>query len=210
MDEKTVYVQSGNDVDRHQPHDSLRQDLDAGLRFLHVMGMQTKHDIIELTSRLFALIEELVANGLLDLRRFDERRDLLWEREEIRIQERAHVQVTDIGDKYRIEDLPQIDCQSRISLCKARCCKFIFPLSFQDLDERIVHWDYSTPYQLRRRSDSYCVHNDSSCWRCTVYEMRPALCRLYDCRNDERIWIDFDRRILAPENGSGRPMQPDV
>jgi hypothetical protein len=32
-----------------------------------------------------------------------------------------------------------------------------------------------------------------------VYEHRPAICRTYDCRKDPRIWIDFEKRIPAPE-----------
>lgn len=172
------------------------------------MGMQTKHDVIDVTSRLFALIEELVASGQLDLRSFDERRLRLQKREEARVQERAYVQVADAVDKGKLEDLPQIDCESRISLCKARCCRLVFPLSFQDLDEGIVQWDYSSPYQIRRKPDGYCVHYDSGSGRCLVYANRPAACRAYDCRNDKRIWIDFERRIPAPDQ-ENPPVQPD-
>lgn len=187
-------------ADELQTNESLREDLNSGLRHLHFMGMQTKHDIIDVSSRLFALIEELVANGKLDLRGFDERRLRLRENEEDRLQNRAHVQVAEMIDKYKLEDLPQIDCHSRIHLCKARCCKLTFLLSFQDLDERIVQWDYSKPYQIRQQPNGYCIHNHSSnggC--CRVYENRPFTCRTYDCRNDERIWIDFEQRIVTPE-----------
>jgi hypothetical protein len=41
---------------------------------------------------------------------------------------------------------------------------------------------------------------------CTVYDDRPGTCREYDCREDKRVWIDYEKRIpapLAPE------MQPD-
>lgn len=179
--------------------EALREDLNAGLRHLHFLSMQSKHDLVDITRRFFALMEELVANGQIDLRTYDERRLRLREKEETRLQQRAHVQVADPVDKYKLEDLPQIDCQSRIHLCKARCCKLTFPLSFQDLDERIVQWNYSNPYQIRQKPDGYCVQNKSSSGHCCVYENRPAICRTYDCRNDKRIWLDFDKSISAPE-----------
>lgn len=181
------------------PQSQVRQDLDAGLRFLHLMSMQTKLDLADLTSTLFALLEELVESGQLNVDRFDERRSRLQEQEEARLKERPHVQATDPVDKYALDDLPDIDCASRLHLCKARCCKLAFPLSFQDLDERIVQWDYSKPYMIRQGADGYCVHHDCHNHHCTVYEHRPATCRAYDCRNDRRIWIDFEQWIPAPE-----------
>jgi Fe-S-cluster containining protein len=184
-----------------QSQEPLREDLDAGLRFLHFMGMQTKRDIIDVTSRLFALIEELIASGQLDLRGFEERWLRLREKEEARTRERAHVQVIDPGDKYELKDVPQVDCQSLMSICQGRCCKLSFPLSFQDLDEHVIQWDYSTPYLIRRRADGYCVHFDREGGICLVYENRPAPCRMYDCRSDKRIWTDFEKRILASDEG---------
>ena len=187
-------------VEASAPQISLREDLEAGLRFLHVMGMQTKLDLTDLVCTLFALLEELVESGQLDTERFDVRRLRLQEREESRLKERPHVQLTDPVDKYALTDLPPIDCEALIPICKARCCRLSFPLSFQDLDERIVQWDYGKPYMIRQKSDGYCVHNDCASKHCTVYNHRPATCRAYDCRNDKRIWLDFEKRIPAPES----------
>ncbi len=199
-DEDNKTKRSEDFADWANAPESLRKDLNAGLRHLHFLSMQSKHDLVDITSRFFALMEELVANGQLDLRTFDERRLRLREKEEARLQQRAHVQVADPVDKYELEDLPQIDCQSRIHLCKARCCKLTFPLSFQDLDEGIVQWNYLNPYQIRQKPDGYCVHNKSDSGHCCVYKHRPAICRTYDCRNDKRIWLDFEKGIPAPED----------
>ena len=198
------------DVANEKPVDDLndgplREDLNAALRFTNVMGMQTKHDIVDLTSRLYALIEELVGSGQLDLRQLEERRLRLTQREEKRLLERAHVQLSDIKDKYVLMDLPQIDCGSRIHLCKAKCCSLNFPLSFQDLDEGTVKWDYARPYMIGKKSDGYCIHHDASTGRCGVYDKRPGICRTYDCRNDKRIWKDFEFRIPAEEGDSEAP-----
>lgn len=198
-EDSKVSKQNKQIVDATKPQTSLRDDLDAGLRHLHFMSMQTKHDLVDVTSRLFALIEELVAYGQLDLQSFEGRRLRLQQKEECRLQERAHVLVDDTVDKYELKDIPQIDCKSRLDLCKARCCRLTFPLSFQDLDESIVKWNYSNPYLIRQKDNDYCIHHDCYSRLCLVYENRPATCRTYDCRNDKRIWIDFERRIPAPE-----------
>jgi Fe-S-cluster containining protein len=74
-----------------------------------------------------------------------------------------------------------------------------FPLSSVDLDEGVIRWDYGQPYMIRQRaSDGFCVHNDPTTHGCTVHAQRPAACRRYDCRKDERVWIDYERRIPAP------------
>jgi Fe-S-cluster containining protein len=181
----------------------VRNDLDDGLRFVHVLNMQVKHDLFEASTRLSALVEELVARGQLDALSFAERRERVRVREEERQKLQAHVQVADLVDKYSMADLPEIDCAALLPLCKARCCTFYFPLSFQDLDEGKIEWDYARPYQIRRGEDGYCVHSDAGTRGCTRYEVRPATCRTFDCRKDPRIWIDFERKIPAPEPPEG-------
>lgn len=179
--------------------EALQKDLEAGLRFVHFMGMQTKHDVRDGLTHLFALIEEMVARGQLDLRSFEERRLRLQKSEDERNQTRAVVAVAESSDKYQQKDLPVIDCAARIPLCKGRCCQLQFNLSFQDVEEGIVKWDYLRPYQIRKRADGYCTHSDPVTRGCQVYEQRPTPCRRYDCRSDSRIWLDFDKRIPAPE-----------
>ncbi len=161
--------------------------------------MQTKHDMIDVTSRLFAMFEELIANGQLDLKSFEERRLRIQQKEEQRLQNGAIVYVDNKVDKYKLEDLPKIDCESRLDMCKARCCKLVFALSFQDLDEGVLKWNYSQPYQISQKGEGYCIHHGGDSKGCLEYENRPAFCRNYDCRNDKRIWIDYEKRIVSPE-----------
>ena len=95
-------------------------------------------------------------------------------------------------------------CAELIHICHARCCKLSFALSTADLDEGVIRWDYGQPYLIKQReSDGRCVHNDPDSHFCTVHEYRPRVCRKYDCSTDERIWIDFEKRIPrpTPENG---------
>ena len=79
-----------------------------------------------------------------------------------------------------------------------RCCRLSFALSTEELDEGVIRWDYGQPYLIRQRaSDSYCVHNDPETHACTVHAQRPRVCRRYDCRTDARIWVDYEKRIVA-------------
>ena len=115
-------------------------------------------------------------------------------RENEKAAQNASVDIADIPDKYALEE-PDIDCAALLPLCKARCCTMAFPLSRQDLDERVVRWDYGQPYTIARNTTGYCVHNSAG--KCEVYDKRPGVCRSYDCRQDKRIWKDFEKRIPA-------------
>jgi len=102
------------------------------------------------------------------------------------------------SDKYAVENNVLVDCLERLPLCKARCCTFNFCLTEQDLDEGVARWDYGQPYWMRKRADGYCAHCDPETYRCRIFEHRPLVCRTYTCREDQRVWRDFERRELAP------------
>jgi Fe-S-cluster containining protein len=118
----------------------------------------------------------------------------------------------DMSDKYAIpqEEIPIIDCESRYHLCHGACCALRFPLTRQDIGEGIVRWEFDQPYTIRHGPDDLCVHQDRGSCRCSIYANRPAICRTYSCRDDRRIWQDFDQRIINPdlfvvgENGERR------
>lgn len=110
--------------------------------------------------------------------------------------ERSTVRLTMVNDK-RQKESPDIDCGARVHLCEARCCRFEVSLSEQDIRDEIP-WVIDQPYMLPRDPETKkCVCMDAA-GACTIYEKRPASCRVYDCRNDPRVWIDFDARIPAP------------
>lgn len=110
--------------------------------------------------------------------------------------DRSPVRLAIVEDKRKVEG-PDIDCAARLHLCQARCCGFAVSLSAQDVAEGIP-WVFDEPYLLPRDPHTkQCVCMDGQ-GACTIYEKRPASCRLYDCRGDERVWLDFDARIPAP------------
>lgn len=173
------------------------EDVGRGLRFGHLAQHQTRQRVTDISASFYALVETLVAHGLVPLDEYEKRREVTLERERKKQKDDPGPVVSRIVDKYALEKLPEIDCDARLHLCKARCCTLVFPLSVQDLDERVVRWDYGKPYQIGRRPDGYCVHNAPGTCHCTIYAQRPGVCRQYDCRSDKRIWVDFEKRIPA-------------
>ena len=100
-------------------------------------------------------------------------------------------------DKYQVPNSP-VDCEERIPICHGRCCSLTVEMSKQDLEERQLLWDVENPYVLKRERDGRCTHQDRATKFCGVYHNRPADCRSYDCRKDDRIWLDFEKMIPAP------------
>jgi Fe-S-cluster containining protein len=74
-----------------------------------------------------------------------------------------------------------------------------FALSRQDIEEGTVKWDFGHPYMIAKVGDGYCVHIDKTTCRCKIWENRPVPCRGFDCRNDKRIWLDFENKIVNPK-----------
>ena len=188
----------GNGTPLPSPRPIVPEDVERGLRFNHQVEHQTRQRVAELSASYYALLETLVARGVIPLSEHERRRQTALEHEQSKLRDELAPLVSLHPDKYAIKQLPSIDCAARMPLCRARCCTLVFPLSTQDLDERVLRWDYGKPYLIARRPDGYCVHNEAGTCRCNVYEQRPAVCRTYDCRGDKRIWTDFDRRIPAP------------
>jgi Fe-S-cluster containining protein len=175
----------------------VRADLDAALRFVHLLYSQAKRGVTDMTVAVDALIDEMVDSGRVDGDKLAERADAVRQAELKRMEEYERVMIEPALDKYSMTGLPDVPCGELIHLCRGRCCTLHFPLSKQDLDERVVQWNYFQPYLIRQGDSGYCVHNDPSTKFCTVYDRRPAVCRYYDCRTDKRIWLDYDKRIPA-------------
>jgi Fe-S-cluster containining protein len=176
---------------------SLRPDVVEGLRFCHLSSQDLRTAVDELALTVMALVEELAETGLLPAAALEARKAGADAAEEGAQKGRLKVRLLHEVDKYTLTG-PDVPCEELIPLCRGRCCTLHFPLGRQDLDERIVEWNHLQPYTIRQRpSDRYCVHSDPATRGCTVYAHRPAVCRTYDCRNDKRIWADFEHRIPA-------------
>jgi hypothetical protein len=139
------------------------------------------------------LVEILAGQGVLN----EGHQRLLAKVRERARPERPRIRLRTLVDKYE-QSVSPIDCDKRVHLCHARCCSFTVELSRQDLEEGGLLWNIEEPYLLRREADGYCSHLDRGTRGCGAYQNRPAACRTYDCRTDQRIWIDFEKMIPAP------------
>lgn len=169
-------------------------DLEQGLRFDHALISINRHFGQEGTACAQALAELLLEKGVLTPEELEAR--IASHREELA--KSPEIKLSKGPDKYTGERV-EIDCRPRLHLCHAACCTFKFFLSVQDLDEGVVQWDYSRPYWIRQSADGYCAHNLPDTLACAIHSHRPYTCRLYDCREDKRIWLDFEGCVANPE-----------
>jgi hypothetical protein len=147
------------------------------------------------------LVELLNERGLISIDKLDERKS--------EVAKRLVKKNSDKGvgvllqepeyDKYTFQAEAKIDCENRVHLCKAACCRLPFALSKQDIREGVVRWDLGQPYIIAQEKDGYCSHFDRSCQNCTIRQHRPVPCRAYDCRKDNKIWLNFDKKIINPD-----------
>lgn len=180
-----------------------QSDLSSGLFYTHTRVNDNTKKTLEAASFLYALIELLNEKGIISIEELDERKK--------QVAERLVKKFTESGiglmyqdpeyDKYTFEHEAKVDCESRLEVCKALCCKIPFALSRQDVDEGIIRWEFGRPYLIAHQSDGYCVHLDKKAYRCTVHNHRPVPCQGFDCKNSEKwkIWQEYDKNIVNPE-----------
>jgi Fe-S-cluster containining protein len=180
---------------------NLRKEIVAGLTYTHSRANANTSRALETATFLYALIEILTEKGVLTIEELDAQKDKIADRVEKRFLSKGMGVVLQEPeqDKYTFEAEAHVDCENRVHLCKAACCRMIFPLSRQDITERIIMWDLESPYLIAQTEDGYCRHLDRTGCKCTVREHRPIPCRAYDCRNDPRIWSDFANYLINPD-----------
>ena len=210
---------SGDDDQARGAHGAepiTRADFERAVRSLNLTDLHTRDALLQLSAHVIALTDELTRRldrvepmpappgtppretpGTVEMAVHALVPDTL---SKIRAADSTGTRVSiDLGeDKYEVTPV-DIPCGELIPLCGGRCCSYTFALSTTDLDEGVIRWDYGQPYLIRQRaSDGFCVHNDPSSRACTAHQHRPRVCRTYDCRDDKRVWIDYEQRIPAP------------
>ena len=202
------------DDDRYLP----RTEFERALRHLNLADLDVRDLVLKLAAQVVTLTAEIS-------RRLPPPDDLATI--EVAVEQAVGAALTEIrasdagasrvalhtsADKYAVVAV-DIPCAELIPLCEGRCCSFTFPLSTQDLDEGVIRFDYGQPYMIRQRSsDGYCVHCDPTTRACDSHAARPGTCRTYDCRNDPRVWIDYENRIPAPRDAliEREPVKSDL
>jgi hypothetical protein len=178
--------------------EQLRKDVVGGLRYTHSRANANTSRALETATFLYALIELLAEKGLLTTDELDARKDQIATRVQKRFLSKGMGVVLQEPerDKYAFQSEAYVDCENRVHLCKAACCRMNFPLSRQDVAEGIVKWDLESPYLIAQTEDGYCRHLDRASCQCTVRAHRPIPCRAYDCSKDPRIWADFANYVI--------------
>jgi putative zinc- or iron-chelating protein len=200
--------ESGELVRSDQPatQAGLRDEIVRGLLYIHSRLNANTGEALEALSVVGAVVDLLCKRGLITAEELEASRQ--------EVGRRLAAQFDDKGlgillqeneeDKYAFKGEVAIDCASRISLCRAACCRLTFALSKQDVREGTVQWNLEKPYVIARGRDGYCTHLERNSMGCGIWKSRPVPCRAFDCRKDARIWIDFEKRIPRPDLG-----QPD-
>jgi Fe-S-cluster containining protein len=111
--------------------------------------------------------------------------------------EQAHTGVgLRIDDAQNDQPVVAVNCNERMHICQAVCCKLQFALSVPEIESGDIKWDLGKPYFIRHETSGYCTHLHAEKKCCSVYDNRPQVCRKYSCANDTRIWKDFDKMEL--------------
>lgn len=179
----------------------LHRTMAEGLLYTHTRLTINTRKTLEASSFLYALVELLEERGLITIEELDLRK--------VEVAERLTQQYRENGmgalfqepefDKYTFAEQVEIDCESRVHICRAACCRLPFALSKQDIREGIVHWDLGQPYLIAHNGNGSYSHLDPSRRSCSVWEHRPVPCRAFNCRQDQRIWLDFENKTINPE-----------
>jgi Putative zinc- or iron-chelating domain len=175
------------------------REIRLGLMYAHDRANANTTELEQAVATIEALVELLVEAGL-EPERIEEAKARATERVRRRFTERGMAVIRQDFDvpKREFEGGAEIDCEARVHLCKAACCRLLVGLSGEDIREGILRWDTGNPYALDRGEDGWCVHMERGSCRCTVYDARPIPCRGFDCREDKRIWLDFEGRVPNP------------
>lgn len=193
-------MQPEHQVDTMNTAGNLRQRIADGLLYTHSRLNANTRRTREAAAYIYALVELLHDKGIIGVEELESRREALERQllEQYKADGQGVALQEDAQDKYAFTGGVAIDCENRVHLCKASCCRLPFALSRQDIREGVVHWDLGQPYLVEQGADGYCAHMERHTCNCTIYAHRPTPCRGYDCRNDQRIWLDFEQRIPNP------------
>jgi uncharacterized protein len=104
-----------------------------------------------------------------------------------------------IGAPVQIDLEGGIDPSIQCSRCEAVCCRLtVYVMADDPTPEYLVDQDEHGMDVMRRLDDGWCTALDRGTMRCTIYALRPQVCRDFDmggsdCRdvrsNDRRLAI---------------------
>ena len=80
-----------------------------------------------------------------------------------------------------------VDCEAgRRMGCDTLCCRLMVGLSADDIAAGLEPQSEISGL-LKQDPDGFCHYLDRATMRCSVWDKRPLLCRLYNCNNDPKL-----------------------
>ncbi len=138
----------------------LISDVIRGLIYTHNRANANTAEVHQTSATLHALIELLVERRLLDRETLEAR--CQEESEQLRQQYITRGMAVAMQEfkvsKYNFAGGATIDCENRVHLCEAACCRLPLALSKEDVQEGMIRWDLGQPYLIARGKDGYCTH----------------------------------------------------
>lgn len=187
----------------------VERQLGRAHHYAHNATSRVSTRLSESEHYLFSMLDILLEKGLITQEELEEKMANVKDEIEKRNQQFKSSAQIFVDDGSPVIE-PDINCAERLHICKAACCSLRFPISVQDIDAGHVKWDYARPYQIRQSPEGKCVHLEEGSCACQVYHHRPKVCRSYSCRDDKRIWLDFDNMILNEESVKKFYMQEKI
>jgi Fe-S-cluster containining protein len=193
-----IDMDDSNKNEGNKSINELELQLERSGFFTHSSLSRQAERINEIESFLYGLIDSLLEQELLDKTKFEEYVKRVRQ-ETLKRQEHFHAGIAIRVDKTNGEKLTPVNCEERLHICNAVCCKLNYALSIEEIESGKIKWDLGQPYFIRHHSNGYCTHLDSNKKCCSIYSERPKVCQKYSCTNDERIWKDFEKMELNTE-----------
>jgi Fe-S-cluster containining protein len=178
----------------------LQRQVERGSLFTHTALGESFVRLGEMQALLHGLTDALLARGVVG------EPELGASIANVRAELGARGELSGAGVVMRVDATAEtsagsvaVDCQARLPVCQAVCCRLDFALSVAEVEAGRVRWDLGRPYFVRHTAAGRCVHHDAATGGCGVYADRPQVCRQYSCAGDERIWKDYERAELNAE-----------
>ena len=185
-------------IDKHPLPQDMERQIEQGNLFAHTALSRHSARINEIESFLYAVVDLMTQKGIASP---DELQGMVTN---IRAEMVEKGETCSPGIALRVDSEEDIlfvpvNCEERLHICKAVCCKFEFALSAEEVEAGIAKWELGRPYFIRRGSNCHCTHINQENLHCNIYEHRPSFCKKYSCANDPRIWKNFEQMELNQE-----------
>lgn len=86
-----------------------------------------------------------------------------------------------MADLIPIEDISEINPDIACSTCRANCCKLeVMLITETGVPERYIKTDKWGSEVMLRLDDGWCAALDRDTHMCSIYEVRPLICREFE------------------------------